>query len=174
MLRCATIENEPSSGSSSRWWLSPLCFFRWSQHWWDRCWCNRGSAAPRTIGIWHLVCQQERISAQWVFNVRLNVINLTINHINWILWSEIMIKNVQINSLSWKVIFCSWWEVEQCCSYQLDVWCFESQCYWQDFHFVPLQRRLKGKRIFFSWPSTGFPQIIQWLDWYNLTVLYNT
>lgn len=148
---------------------TPLCFFRRHQHWWDRCWRNRGSAAACSIGIWHLVCQQERIPAQWVFFVSLNVINLTGKHRNWLSWShykKCVNKLIKLKSKR---------GVEQCYCYQLDVCCFESQwsC-WQDFHFVPLQRRLKGKRIFFSWAGTGFPQIIQRLDWYNLTILYNT
>lgn len=67
---------------------------RWHKRRRDRCWCNRGSAAARSTGIWPLVCQQERIPSQWVFYISLNVIILTGNHRNWLrCTSETIIRN---------------------------------------------------------------------------------
>lgn len=173
-------------------WLFHLLSSRWRKHWRDRCRCNRGSALARATGIWHLVCPQERLPSQWVFFISLNFLLLKGDQLKpqvkplkdvrkevrrvWCMtkWPLGLIDVLNYESastfLSMKVkslelysgIFIRGMFV---------FWTWVILLTW--IQFFPLQRRLKGKRISFSWAwcmiSTDYPQ----LDWYNPTIFPN-
>ena len=118
---------------------------RWPQHWRNCCWSSHFSAASGPARIWHLVCLQERIPAQWVFNI-------VLNHRGWNdhLYSHTWYRDSHIRDTPASIYgrircgivtstnsYCKWliWRTSNCACCQINLHAKKAQVCKQHFHW---------------------------------------